>query len=64
MLGRGYRGFDPAAPVTGGIDRVSAAFAELGAMGYTDVIVRHLADDQAEVLRSLARLEDVKRNTA
>jgi alkanesulfonate monooxygenase SsuD/methylene tetrahydromethanopterin reductase-like flavin-dependent oxidoreductase (luciferase family) len=64
VLARGYRGFDPAAPVTGGIDAVSAAFADLGAMGYTDVIVRHLADDQAEVLQSLARLREVKRNTA
>ena len=30
------------------------------AMGYTDVIVRHLADDQGEVLASLARLAAVR----
>jgi hypothetical protein len=29
-------------------------------MGYTDVIVRHLADDQTEVLRSLERLAQVR----
>lgn len=60
VLARGYRGFDPAAPVTGGIARVAAAFADLGEMGYTDVIVRHLVDDQTEVLRSFERLADVR----
>jgi hypothetical protein len=29
-------------------------------MGYTDVIIRHLADDQTEVLRSYARLAEVR----
>ena len=33
---------------------------ELAGMGYTDVIVRHLADGQADVLASLARLADVR----
>jgi alkanesulfonate monooxygenase SsuD/methylene tetrahydromethanopterin reductase-like flavin-dependent oxidoreductase (luciferase family) len=60
VLARGYRGFDPAAPVTGDVARVAAAFEELAAMGYTDVIVRHLADDQTEVLRSYERLADVR----
>jgi alkanesulfonate monooxygenase SsuD/methylene tetrahydromethanopterin reductase-like flavin-dependent oxidoreductase (luciferase family) len=60
VLARGYRGFDPAAPVTGGVERVAAAFLELGQMGYTDVIVRHLADDQSEVLRSYERLGAVR----
>ena len=60
IVARGYRGFDPAAPVTGGVERVAAAFADLGEMGYTDVIVRHLADDQAEVLRSYERLAAVR----
>jgi alkanesulfonate monooxygenase SsuD/methylene tetrahydromethanopterin reductase-like flavin-dependent oxidoreductase (luciferase family) len=60
VLARGYRGFDPAAPVTGGIDRVTDAFQQLGEMGYTDVIVRHLADEQTEVLRSYERLAEVR----
>jgi hypothetical protein len=29
-------------------------------MGYTDVIVRHLIDDQPKVLDSLRRLEQVR----
>jgi hypothetical protein len=29
-------------------------------MGYTDVIVRHLAEDQSEVLASLERLASVR----
>ncbi len=29
-------------------------------MGYTDVIVRHLAEDQSEVLKSFARLAGVR----
>ncbi len=61
IVERGYRGFDPSAVVFGGPDRVADAFAALGAQGCTDVIVRHLADDQAAVLRSfeqLARVHD------
>jgi alkanesulfonate monooxygenase SsuD/methylene tetrahydromethanopterin reductase-like flavin-dependent oxidoreductase (luciferase family) len=60
VLARGYRGFDPAAPVVGGIGRVTDAFAHLADLGYTDVIVRHLADDQTEVLRSYERLAEVR----
>jgi alkanesulfonate monooxygenase SsuD/methylene tetrahydromethanopterin reductase-like flavin-dependent oxidoreductase (luciferase family) len=60
ILERGYRGFDPAAPVVGDVEAVAAAFAELGAMGCTDVIIRHLADDHGEVLASFERLGDVR----
>jgi alkanesulfonate monooxygenase SsuD/methylene tetrahydromethanopterin reductase-like flavin-dependent oxidoreductase (luciferase family) len=60
VLARGYRGFDPAATVTGGVARVVDAFAELREMGYTDVVVRHLADDQTDVLRSFERLAEVR----
>ena len=60
VLTRGYRGFDPAALVTGTIDEVVRSFRDLGAMGYTDVIVRHLIDDQPKVLDSLRRLEQVR----
>ena len=41
----------PRRPSSAASTRVAEAFAELGAMGCTDVIVRHLADDQDEVLR-------------
>ncbi len=61
VLASGYRGFPPDAPVVGGPDEVAASFRALGELGYTDVIVRDLADDQGEVLRSLGRLAAVRR---
>jgi alkanesulfonate monooxygenase SsuD/methylene tetrahydromethanopterin reductase-like flavin-dependent oxidoreductase (luciferase family) len=64
IVDRGYRGFDPAAPVVGGVERVTEAFADLGASGCTDVIIRHLADDQDEVLASFARLGAVRASVA
>ena len=60
----GYRGFDPSALVIGTVDEVTASFRALGAMGYTDVIVRHVVDDQPRVLDSLARLADVRKHLA
>jgi hypothetical protein len=60
IMARGYRGFDPAALVAGTIDEVAERFRAFGAMGYTDVIVRHLTDDQPEVLGSLRRLAHVR----
>ncbi|HEV7526742.1 MAG TPA: LLM class flavin-dependent oxidoreductase [Acidimicrobiia bacterium] len=60
ILDRGYRGFDPSAVVVGGPARVAAAFAALGDAGCTDVIVRHLADDQEPVLRSFEQLAKVR----
>lgn len=61
IVARGHRGFDPAALIAGTIDEVAARFRELGAMGYTDVIVRHLTDDQPKVLGSLDRLAEVRK---
>ncbi len=60
ILDAGYRGFDPSAPIYGSIDEVAAAFRQLGTLGYSDVIVRHLTDDQDKVLGSLKRLKDVR----
>jgi alkanesulfonate monooxygenase SsuD/methylene tetrahydromethanopterin reductase-like flavin-dependent oxidoreductase (luciferase family) len=60
ILDAGYRGFDPSAPIYGSIDQVAAKFRELGALGYTDVIVRHLTNDQDKVLGSLKRLKEVR----
>ncbi len=60
----GYRGFDPAALVIGTVDAVTEQFRALGAMGYTDVIIRHVIDDQPRVLDSLARLADVRKHLA
>jgi alkanesulfonate monooxygenase SsuD/methylene tetrahydromethanopterin reductase-like flavin-dependent oxidoreductase (luciferase family) len=60
IVARGYRGFDPSAVVAGSPARVADAFGELAAAGCTDVIVRHLADDQAPVLRSFEHLAEVR----
>ncbi len=56
VIARGYRGFDAAALCVGGPEEVTASFADLAEMGFTDVIVRHLADDHTEVLKSYERL--------
>jgi alkanesulfonate monooxygenase SsuD/methylene tetrahydromethanopterin reductase-like flavin-dependent oxidoreductase (luciferase family) len=60
VLSTGYRGFPPEAPVVGGPDEVAAAFAALGALGFSDILVRHLVEDQDEVLASLARIGEVR----
>jgi alkanesulfonate monooxygenase SsuD/methylene tetrahydromethanopterin reductase-like flavin-dependent oxidoreductase (luciferase family) len=56
----GYRGFNTDAPVWGDVAQVTDAFAALATLGATDVIVRHLVDDQREVLASIERLADVR----
>ena len=56
----GYRGFRPAAITYGRPEVVTEAFGAFAGMGYTDVIVRHLAEDQAEVIASLERLASVR----
>jgi alkanesulfonate monooxygenase SsuD/methylene tetrahydromethanopterin reductase-like flavin-dependent oxidoreductase (luciferase family) len=61
VIARGYRGFDPSATVVGGVHAVADAFASLREAGCTDVIVRHLADEQDEVLRSFEQLAEVRR---
>ena len=60
----GYRGFPPEAPVYGSVDRVATQFRALAAMGYTDVIIRHLVDDQTQVLASYGRLAEVRKAVA
>ena len=60
VLAAGYRGLPPDAPVVGGPEEVAEAFLGLGRLGFTDVLVRHLADDQAEVLASFDRLAEVR----
>jgi len=60
ILARGYRGISPTSLVVGGVAEVSRAFADLGELGYSHVLVRHLADDQREVMASYERLGDVR----
>ncbi len=56
----GYRGFDPDVLVIGTVDEVAAELRSLADVGVDEVAVRHLAEDQAEVLASMARLADVR----
>jgi len=62
ILAGGYRGLPVQSLVIGGVDQISAAFADLGDLGYSHVLVRHLADDQGEVLASYGRLAAVRSN--
>src|SRR5262249_45132401 len=59
-LGKGYRGIPAEALIAGSIDEVAAQFRVLGELGYTDILVRHLTNDQPKVLGSLQRLEKVR----
>ena len=59
-LSKGYRGIPAEALIAGSIDEIAAQFNILGEFGYTDVIVRHLSNDQPTVLGSLERLEKVR----
>jgi len=59
ILSHGYRGLNPDSLVVGGPAEVANAFAHLADLGYSDVLVRHLADDQQVVLASYERLAAV-----
>jgi alkanesulfonate monooxygenase SsuD/methylene tetrahydromethanopterin reductase-like flavin-dependent oxidoreductase (luciferase family) len=60
VVAAGYRGFDPSACTYGATNEVAERFREYAAMGYTDIIVRHLAEDHREVLASFERLARVR----
>ncbi|GBD23298.1 Alkanesulfonate monooxygenase [bacterium HR29] len=64
ILARGYRGFDPRACVYGSAEQVAEQFLALREMGYTDVIVRHLTNEQPKVLASYERLARVREMVA
>ena len=64
IISRGYRGFPPEALVVGEAERVAASFAELGEMGYDEVVVRHLVQGPARVLQSIGRLAEVRERLA
>jgi len=59
-LSKGYRGIPADALIAGTIEEVARQFRALGELGYTDILVRHLTNDQPKVLGSLARLEAVR----
>ena len=59
-LGRGYRGIPAEALVVGSVDEVAAQFRGFEQIGYTEILVRHLTNDQPKVLGSLERLAAVR----
>jgi alkanesulfonate monooxygenase SsuD/methylene tetrahydromethanopterin reductase-like flavin-dependent oxidoreductase (luciferase family) len=59
-LSKGYRGISAQALIAGSVEEVAARFRSLGELGYTDILVRHLTNDQPKVLASLERLEAVR----
>lgn len=61
VVDQGYRGFAPEALTFGDVEEVAQQLRAYAAMGYTDIIVRHLVDDQDLVLASMRRLGEVRR---
>ena len=59
-LSRSYRGMPAEALIAGSIDEVAEQFRTFGKIGYTDILVRHLTNDQPKVLGSLERLAAVR----
>ena len=59
-LSRGYRGIPREALIAGSVDEVAEQFRTFEEIGYTDILVRHLTDDQSKVLGSLERLAAVR----
>src|SRR5262249_25309141 len=57
----GPLGFVPPAPEWASAAEVMEKFGHLAPLGYTDIIVRHITDDQAKILGSLSRLAEVAR---
>ncbi len=55
-LRQGYRGVPEEALIAGSVDQVVEQFRAYGELGYTDILVRHLINDQPRVLASFERL--------
>lgn len=52
----GHRGFDPEVLVIGTVEEVAGAFAELGGLGFTEIVTRQLHDDPDAAVSSIRRL--------
>ena len=59
-LSQSYRGMPAEALIAGSVDEVAEQFRTFGEIGYTDILVRHLTNDQPKVLGSLERLAAVR----
>jgi alkanesulfonate monooxygenase SsuD/methylene tetrahydromethanopterin reductase-like flavin-dependent oxidoreductase (luciferase family) len=60
----GYRGFPPEAMITGTVEQVAEQLVPFAALGVTDILCRHLTNDQSLVLASMERLAEVRRLVA
>ena len=59
-LNRGYRGISAEALIAGSADKVAERFRSFAKLGYTEISVRHLTNDQPKVLDSMERLAAVR----
>jgi alkanesulfonate monooxygenase SsuD/methylene tetrahydromethanopterin reductase-like flavin-dependent oxidoreductase (luciferase family) len=59
-LSRSYRGMAAEALIAGSVDEVAEQFRTFREIGYTDILVRHLTNDQPKVLGSLEWLAAVR----
>jgi len=59
-LRQGYRGMPEEALVAGSVEEVTEQFRHFADIGYTDILVRHLTNDQPKVLGSFERLAAVR----
>jgi alkanesulfonate monooxygenase SsuD/methylene tetrahydromethanopterin reductase-like flavin-dependent oxidoreductase (luciferase family) len=64
IVARGYRGLPAESLVVGAPGEVGQAFADLFDLGFSHILVRHLAEDQIEVLASYERLGGVRSDLA
>lgn len=60
IIEQGYRGFAPEALLVGSVEEVASQISALAAMGYTDIIVRNICQEQAKALACIERLAEVK----
>jgi alkanesulfonate monooxygenase SsuD/methylene tetrahydromethanopterin reductase-like flavin-dependent oxidoreductase (luciferase family) len=64
VLSAGYRESSPIVPIVGSVELVTESFARLASMGYTDVLIRHIASDQEAIFDSFQHLAEVRRLVA
>lgn len=64
LIAAGYRGLDPDVLIVGGPGRIGEELRRLAQLGFTDVLIRQLAEDQADVLASFERMAEVRASVA
>jgi len=59
-VNRGYRGMPADALIAGSVEEATDRFHAFAQFGYTEILVRHMTNDQPKVLASLERLALVR----